>query len=509
MTRTAVVIGFVLLALLDLPRELTAVPRARALTAVDLLSDVYHLILDTRFDRVDSALTEACGPAPDEACLVLRAAATWWQIQMDPHSRALDERFQQEVDAAIAATGRWTEREPEDAEAWFYHGGAYGARVSWRVERGERLAAARDGKQIKEALERALELNPTLVDARFGIGLYQYYADVAPPAARFLRFLLMLPGGDREEGLRHMEATHAHGALLRGEADYQLHWIYLWYEDQPARALGLLDSLGARYPANALFVKRIAEVQAEYFHDSAASLATWRVLAERAASFGTPLIAEVNGRLGMAARLDALEETDLAVVELQRVLRMAPTQPYAATARAWVRLGQGLDRLGRREAAERAYRAALDVAPDPDPFDIARQARDGLSERPDPREGLAYRLALDGWRALQHGRIDEAERELTRAAALAPANHLTQVRAARVAQQQGRTAAALATYEEIIDARPDVSPLALAPALLWSGEILEARGHRTAALDRYRAAERVFGADSRIARKATAALSRE
>ena len=44
----------------------------------------------------------------------------------------------------------------ERAEAWFYLGAAYGARVQWRVLREQRLAAARDGKRIKESLERAL-----------------------------------------------------------------------------------------------------------------------------------------------------------------------------------------------------------------------------------------------------------------------------------------------------------------------------------------------------------------
>ena len=74
-----------------------------------------------------------------------------------------------------------------------------------------KLAAARDGKRIKEALERALALDPQLEDARFGIGLYKYYADMAPAAARFLRFFLLLPGGDRKEGLNEMLRARKRG----------------------------------------------------------------------------------------------------------------------------------------------------------------------------------------------------------------------------------------------------------------------------------------------------------
>ena len=87
--------------------------------------------------------------------------------------------------------------EPERAEAWFYLGAAYGVRAQFRVYRVERLAAARDGKRIKESLEKALALDPAMHDAEFGIGMYRYYAGVAPAIFRFLRFLLLLPGGDR------------------------------------------------------------------------------------------------------------------------------------------------------------------------------------------------------------------------------------------------------------------------------------------------------------------------
>ena len=71
-----------------------------------------------------------------------------------------------------------------------------------------------------------------MADAYFGIGLYHYYAAVAPPAARMLRWLLLLPGGDRTGGLDEMRRARAGGLLVRDEADYQLHIIDVWYEKQ-------------------------------------------------------------------------------------------------------------------------------------------------------------------------------------------------------------------------------------------------------------------------------------
>src|SRR4029453_19202170 len=137
--------------------------------------------------------------------------------------------------------------------------------------REEQGVAGRDGKRNNQALERSIELSPGLEDAYFGIGLYQYYADVAPAAAKVLRFFLMLPGGDKTEGLAQMLRARNGGRLLQGEADYQLHLIYLWYEHQPARALDLLRGLQKHYPGNPLFPAQIAEIQDVYLHDVTAS----------------------------------------------------------------------------------------------------------------------------------------------------------------------------------------------------------------------------------------------
>jgi hypothetical protein len=198
---------------------------------------VYESILGARFDEAQARIAAACPPAPAEACQTLRTVVLWWQIQLDPDDRSRDAALETASRQAIDAAGRWTEREPRRAEAWFYLAGAYAPLTQWRILRGERLAAARDAKRIKDALERATALDPSLHDAYFGIGLYHYYADVAPAALKFLRFLLLMPGGDRVQGLREMDQARAQGVLLAGEADFQLHYLYLWYERDNMRAL--------------------------------------------------------------------------------------------------------------------------------------------------------------------------------------------------------------------------------------------------------------------------------
>ena len=352
----------------------------RGLTAAPALARVYDAIFDARFDEVPALVATACPPAPAEACRVLEAVAVWWRIQLDPFNTTRDALFQSRVDAAITAATAWTLRKPERAEAWLYLGGAYGARAQWRVLRGARLAAARDGKRIKNALERALALDPDLADAYFGLGLYHYYADVAPTALKMLRWLLLLPGGDRVEGLAEMLRARGAGQLVSSEADYQLHLIYLWYEKQPERALELLRELQARHPRIPLFWQAAAEIEDVYLHDVRASLRTWEALFEAAQQgrAAEATMAEVAARLGIALQLDRLSQSEAAGEQLHAVLPAQPAAPLGASARAHLQLGRALEHLGRRTEAEASYRTAIAETGRHDPLRIAAEARRSL-----------------------------------------------------------------------------------------------------------------------------------
>lgn len=445
----------------------TAEPR-RGLTGAAGIARAYDVILDADFAAVPAALATACGPAgrgaPSEACDTLDAVALSWRIALDPDDRSHDAAFSRQVDVAIAATQAWTSREPERAEAWFYHGAAYGARVQWHVLRGERLAAARDGKHIKESLERALALDPTLHDAEFGIGLYRYYAGVAPAALRMLRWLLMLPGGDRAGGLRQMQAASDEGQLVRGEADYQLHTIYLWYENRFDEALELVDSLRARYPRNPLFHQARAEILTTYFHDPVASLRTWDELRLRADArlINEAALAGARARVEAAKLLDTLDETDRAVALLDEVIAAQPAQPHGIAATA--------------VAAAAPMRRRLARAP--------------------------YRLGLAAWRAFERGDRAAAERDFTQALATDPSDATMRARYAQLLIAQGRDAQALDELTHVLSTTMRLSPIVRANALFDSAAIVERRGDRTRARALFLEASRVFGADRRVTDRA-------
>jgi tetratricopeptide (TPR) repeat protein len=502
-----------LLALAAIALAVTARPapaQTRGLTAAPALARAYDEILDGRFETAAADLKQACGPAPPVACTMLEAVSVWWQIQMDPDSRALDAAFQSKVNAGIQAADAWTAREPKRAEAWFYLGAGYGARAQWRVLRNEKLSAARDGKRIKDSLEHALALDPGLEDAHFGIGLYKYIAGVAPTVLKVLRWLLFLPGGNRAEGLAEMLQARERGQLLRGEADYQLHLMYLWYEQQPARALALLAGLEQRYPGNPLFSLQTAEVQDVYLHDHTASLATFRRVVDAAHDHRVVMadLAEARARLGAARELDALAETDLAIEDLKAVIAARPAAPYGALAQAQLALGQAYDRLGQRSLAVAAYEAARLAAPPDDPGSVRAHASEGLQRKPDPRVTEAYRLSLEGERATERGALADAEAALSRAATLSPNDPVIQFRRGKLFEARDDRSHALGQFERVIAARPQAIPTILAAAYLEAGRLLERSNQRARAIEMYRGAARTNGADAGTRDAALRSLAR-
>ena len=178
---------------------------------------------------------------------------------------------------------------------------------------------------------------------------------------KLVRWLLLLPGGNKAEGMKQMLQARERGTLLKAEAAYQLHLIDLWYEHKPDHALGLLGELRARYPHNPLFVLNTAQVpRSTRAIARARSRPTARSSTARApGTLREPVLAESWGRLGAAAQLRALSQPDRALEDAQWVIDHAPAVPYGAVALAHLEAARAWARKGARDKAAAAYRAAM------------------------------------------------------------------------------------------------------------------------------------------------------
>jgi len=196
---------------------------------------------------------------------LLEAEALWWRIfctsaefrfgMTDARHRpklASDQHYL-ELAAKASSMAQAELKTHETAEMEFYAGmgDAFVARLDGL--RGENRATARAGVHAREHFLRALEIDPGLSDAEFGLGLYNYYVDTLSAIAKFLGFFMGIPSGNKQEGIRQLEHDATTGVLTPFAARFYLALNLHRYDQQYERALGVIGPLVEKYPSNPLF----------------------------------------------------------------------------------------------------------------------------------------------------------------------------------------------------------------------------------------------------------------
>ena len=199
---------------------------------------------------------------------LLEADANWWKIYLteanliDPDVfEALSEAptpydadFKRLDELAIHKAETHIQAHQDEARNYFYEGLAYGVRARLEALRDHALATARAGKKLRSLSLAALKLDPNLEDAWFGVGLYNYFVDTLPTYVKMLRFLILLPGGDRNAGLRQIQQAMEKGRLVNSEARFHLAKDYSRpITRQYARSLELFGQMEQEYPHNPLW----------------------------------------------------------------------------------------------------------------------------------------------------------------------------------------------------------------------------------------------------------------
>jgi tetratricopeptide (TPR) repeat protein len=196
---------------------------------------------------------------------LLEAEALWWKIwctssefkygMTDARRRPklAADRHYQELAAKASSIALLQLKEHETAEMRFYAGmgDAFAARLYGL--RGENRATARAGMHAREHFLHAVELDPQLADADFGLGLYNYYVDTLSGIVKFLGFFMGMPGGNKREGIRQLDRAIAEGVLTSEAARFYLALDLHRYDQQYEKALLVIGPLVEKYPSNPLF----------------------------------------------------------------------------------------------------------------------------------------------------------------------------------------------------------------------------------------------------------------
>jgi tetratricopeptide (TPR) repeat protein len=197
---------------------------------------------------------------------ILEAEELWWKIWISSaeykygmtmarhRERLAGDQHYLELASQALMLAQTSLKSHESAEMYLYAGMADALEARLYGLRWESRNTARTGVQARENFMRALALDPSLADADMGLGLYDYYVDTLSAPARLLRFVMGIPGGTKEEGIRLLQRAIREGQLTPAVARFYLAINLHNYDQKYEEALKVLTPLVEKYPENSLFL---------------------------------------------------------------------------------------------------------------------------------------------------------------------------------------------------------------------------------------------------------------
>ena len=186
-----------------------------------------------RLDKFDQGIAEfkkVIELYPDEPTGYFFVGASLHGLIDDYRNEKYNDEFEKYIDLAIKKGNSKVDENPNSAMEHFYLGGALGYRGIYRSFRGNWWGAFVDGGKAYSHLKEALELDPQLYDAYYGVGAYHYWKSVKSKLFWWLPFF----GDQRKKGIQETMIAIQKGKYANTEAANSLLRIYLEEKDYPA-----------------------------------------------------------------------------------------------------------------------------------------------------------------------------------------------------------------------------------------------------------------------------------
>lgn len=448
----------------------------------------YRTALDLLYDGHAEAATrrlEALGERhpQDPVRLYLQSLVLAWVVEQRPETTSLDRDLETAAARAWDLADARLKANPDDLRARFARGAASGVRSRYHLLRLHRGDAARTAAAMRQDLLAVREREPDNHDVNFGLGLYDYYADVLPKYAKLLRWFARIPGGNRVRGLEEIEKARDHSPLHRTEAQAQLYEIYAFWEEDPERALVEIQDLHRRHSAWPLWGLRLSEHLRERMGAYGEAAAVARAIAAQGKDPrrdpGPAALALARLALGRALLLD------LRPTEARRALLPVkdglPGNPALAAEARWL-LGQTLELEGDRDGAFAHYRLAASSGDK----EWKKRAQDSL-EHPLSAADVRARHALgEARRSREAGRPLDAAESYREALAASPKSAEAALGAAEAALRAGRAEEARRLLDDLDDDDAGDPPWLRSWGWLLRGQAHDLEGEREAAVLQYK-----------------------
>jgi hypothetical protein len=205
----------------------------------------------------------------------IEAEARWWKIYCDADEikwgmvDSQKRRRKPDDDSYFALADRVIDlaqaaiAQHDTSENHLYAGIGYALKTRLYGLRSEYRNAAKNGVASRTEFLRALELDPNNADASVGIGFYNYYVATLSPVVKFLRIFMGIPAGNKEEGIKQVQAGAEHGVLLAVDARFYQARNLRTYEQKYSEALAVAGPLVSLHPRNPIFLLLVGNLNVE------------------------------------------------------------------------------------------------------------------------------------------------------------------------------------------------------------------------------------------------------
>ena len=290
----------------------------------------------------------------------------------------VEKRILDEIAKAMALCDARLKKNPNDTGAMYAEGIAYGLRSNyyWVVKKAWH-DSLKDATAARKLHNRISELEPNNVDARLVQGLHDYIVGSLPWHWRMLGFLVGIHG-DKEKGIRTVQDVAQNGKLNRVDAEIFLGALYR-RENQPARAVPVIQDLIRRFPRNFLLRLELSQMYS-MAGDGRKALEVVDEVARMKARHEPGFDRLPWEKVWFQAGIIQFWYNDLdhALENLRKVAAASGSDEVDLNTgvAAWLRMGQIYDMTQRRPQALEAYRKAIAYAPQ---AEAAQESRKYLS----------------------------------------------------------------------------------------------------------------------------------
>lgn len=314
----------------------------------------------------------------------------WWRVMFDEGDTKYDDDIESYSIEATRLARQQLQANPEDADAHYYLGRALIHRGRLDGIRGRFLAAGSFGEEGRPHLERAVEIDPNLIGARYPLGLYYFYADLVTRWFKWLSWLWFVPSGDGPTGLRYIEGAADRPGIHQYDAQFVLADISMDFPPlRVDRAEALLDGLHERFPANTLIHYQLIDARftAGRFQDV---IDESFVLETGAGGDELDDVIRSMAPLWRARAELQMGDAKRAAKTLRAFPEHGPARPHWGNAWVSVTRAQLLDSVGKRPEAEALYQRVTDLEAPHRSREAAVVAEGGLDAPFTPGDPTSY-----------------------------------------------------------------------------------------------------------------------